>query len=201
LPCFGAEPCPDQIWGVAEYAGFVKQKIQALRLNQPIVLGHSFGGQVAAYLAATSPQSLSRLILCGASALRYKRGLKRAVFKFIARIGKIFFRCPLIRNFSAPAKKFLYRLADSPDYQHTSGRKREIFKKVTRQDLTNELKSIVTPTLIIWGTKDGYVDIRTGRKISRLVKDAKFIAIPGGKHGLHLQMPEKLYSIVNNFRD
>jgi len=201
LPCFGDEPCPNEIWGVAEYAGFVKQKIKDLNLIKPVLLGHSFGGQVAAYLVAHDPQLIGRLVLSGASAIRPKQNLKRFIFKLIAKLGKSFLSLPLIENFSLPAQKFLYRLADSPDYEETSGIKREIFKKIIRQDLTVDLKKITAPTLVVWGAFDRYVPLKTGKKIADLIPGAKMEVIPGGKHGLHMQMPDKLYNIVKNFID
>jgi pimeloyl-ACP methyl ester carboxylesterase len=201
LPCFGQELCPHEVWGVAEYAEFVRQKIKELHLNKPILLGHSFGGQIAAYLAANGSTEFSRLILSGASAIRPKRSFKRFIFSLMAKVGKIFFSLPLVKNLTAPAQKFLYRLADSPDYGQTSGIKREIFKKIIRQDLTEELKSIKTPTLIVWGTLDSYLPLKTGKKIAELINGSKLEVIAGGKHGLHLQMPEKLYGIVKNFID
>lgn len=201
LPGFGSEPCPNEIWGVADYAKFVNKKIKELNLIKPILLGHSFGGQVAAYLAATEPQLISRLILSGAAAIRPERSLKRAIFGAIAKTGKIFFALPLINKFSATAQKYLYKLAGSSDYAATTGIKREIFKKIVRQDLTEELKLIKTPTLVVWGALDSYVPLTIGKKISALIKNSRLEIIPGGKHGLHLQMPEKLYSIVKNFID
>lgn len=199
LPCFGQELCPHEVWGVAEYAEFVRQKIKELHLNKPILLGHSFGGQIAAYLAATSPQLISRLILSGASAIRPEQNFKIFIFGWLAKTGKIFFSLPLINNLSALAKKFLYRLADSPDYSSASGVQREIFKKIIRQDLTEELKKIKTPTLVIWGALDSYAPLTSGKKIAKLISNSHLEIIAGGKHGLHLQMPEKLYDIIKNF--
>lgn len=199
LPCFGQELCPHEVWGVAEYAEFVRQKIKELHLNKPILLGHSFGGQIAAYLAATSPQLISRLILSGASAIRPEQNFKRFIFGWLAKTGKVFFSLPLINNLSALAKKFLYRLADSPDYSSASGVQREIFKKIIRQDLTEELKKIKTPTLVIWGALDSYAPLTSGKKIAKLISNSHLEIIAGGKHGLHLQMPEKLYDIIKNF--
>lgn len=199
LPCFGAEPCPDEVWGVEDYAKFIAKKIKDLNLIKPVLLGHSFGGQVAAYLGAHEPQLISRLILSGAAAIRPERSFKRTVFGAIAKVGKIFFSLPLINKFSAPAQKLLYKLAGSPDYGTTSGVQREIFKKITRQDLTEKLKDINIPTLIIWGTLDSYVGLKIGKKIASLIPNSRLEIIEGGKHGLHLQMPEKLYSIVKNF--
>ncbi|MFA5359485.1 MAG: alpha/beta hydrolase [Patescibacteria group bacterium] len=199
LPCFGDEPCPNEIWGVENYAEFVKQKIKNLNLIKPIMLGHSFGGQVAVYLAATSPELISQLILSGAAAIRPKLNLKRFVFGSLAKIGKIFFSLPLIKNLGAPARKLLYKLADSPDFGQISGIKREICKKVVRQDLTENLKKIKTPTLVVWGDLDSYVPLSLGKKIAALIPGSRLEIVSGGKHGLHLQMPEKLYDIVKNF--
>jgi len=199
LPCFGDEPCPNEIWGVENYAEFVKQKIKNLNLIKPIILGHSFGGQVAVYLAATSPELISRLILSGAAAIRPKLNLKRFIFGLLAKIGKIFFSLPLIKNFTAPARKLLYKLADSPDFGQISGIKREICKKVVRQDLTEELKKIKTQTLVVWGDLDSYVPLKTGKKIAALIPGSRLEIVSGGKHGLHLQMTEKLYSIIKKF--
>jgi pimeloyl-ACP methyl ester carboxylesterase len=156
---------------------------------------------VAAYLAAREPQLISSLILSGASAIRPKRSFQRTIFGLIAKTGRIFFSLPLIKNFSAPAQKFLYKLAGSPDYVATSGIEREVFKKIVRQDLTEELKKIKIPTLVVWGTLDSYVPLASGKTIAKLIPNSRLEIIPGGKHGLHLAMPEKLYSIVKNFID
>ncbi|MBU0647074.1 alpha/beta hydrolase [Patescibacteria group bacterium] len=136
LPCFGNEPCPNKIWGIEDYANFVSKKIKELNLIEPILLGHSFGGQVAAYLAINNPKLISKLILSGPALSRPSYGSKRFLFNCIAKFGKFFFHKEFCQ-FATKAKKFLYRLADSPDYNNTSGIKREIFKKIIRQDITN----------------------------------------------------------------
>ena len=51
LPGFGATPEPDRPWGSADYAEAVAPLLD--EVQQPVVLlGHSFGGRVAAHLAA-----------------------------------------------------------------------------------------------------------------------------------------------------
>ncbi|MBU0722447.1 alpha/beta hydrolase [Patescibacteria group bacterium] len=205
LPCFGNEPCPDKIWGVKEYADFVAQKIKSLNLIKPILLGHSFGGQVAAYLAANNPELISQLILSGPTLSRPKHNLKRFIFGFMASFGKIFFQLfPFDKlgkgnfSFKTKAKKILYRLADSPDYNNTSGIKREIFKKIIRQDVTDQLSKIDLPVLIIWGGKDNYVSLKAGKKLAKLIKNSKLKIIPNGRHGLHISQPDDFYKIIRD---
>jgi pimeloyl-ACP methyl ester carboxylesterase len=199
LPCFGSEPCPTEVWGVKEYADFIVKKIVELKLVKPILLGHSFGGQVAAYLAANNPKLLDSLILSGAAVFRQKNNAKIIFFASLSKLGKLllFFAPQLAPNF----KKTLYRLAGSPDYDNTSGIKREIFKKIIRQDIGTELPKIITPTLVVWGEKDSYVPLKDGKSIAQMIPGAKLRIIEAGKHGLHIKQPENLLQIIKEFLD
>jgi len=201
LPGFGDEPCPEIPWGVEDYANFVKNKIVSLGIEKPYILGHSFGGQVAVFLVANYPDIAGKLVLSGAAVLRPEASLKRRLFFFIAQIGKILFKLPVIGKFDTRAKKILYYFSGSGDYAKTSGIKREIFKKVIRQDLTHLLPKIKVPTLVVWGTQDAYVSLESGKRIAKLIPNAKLEIISGGKHGLHIQQPENLLRIVKNFLD
>lgn len=197
MPCFGETPCPQTVWGVEEYAGYVKEKVGDL--EKPFLLGHSFGGQVSAYLAANNPTMFSRLILSGAAILRPRYTLKRIIFSAIAKVGKFVFKLPLLSRVEGLAKKVLYKAADSPDYGKTDGIRREIFKKVIRQSQIEALPKISIPTLVVWGTNDTYVPLKEGRVIAGLIPGAKLEVVEGGKHGLHIQQPENLLEIIKGF--
>ena len=199
LPCFGEEPCPSTVWGIEEYSDFVKCTLTHLHTYKLILLGHSFGGQVAAYFAAQNPQMISKLILIAPALFRKKSGLRRIFFGVIAKIGHLIFRLPIIEKFDVWAKKILYKAADSPDYAGTSGIKREIFKKIIRQDLTDTLPKITVPTLLIQGTMDKYVPVKDSKKAVSLIPDAKLEIVPLTRHGLHFQQPKKLLSIITQY--
>ncbi|PIR76574.1 MAG: hypothetical protein COU32_01370 [Candidatus Magasanikbacteria bacterium CG10_big_fil_rev_8_21_14_0_10_42_10] len=187
LPCFGNEPCPKDVWGVEEYANFAKERIAQLP-NYPIVLlGHSFGGAVATQLVANNPNIASKLILSGAAVIRPKNYLKRALFGTMAKIGKCCIAILPSQKLKNLAKKILYRVADSPDFSETSGIKRDIFKKIIRQDLQHLLSTISIPTCIMQGTDDTYVPYRHGKRIAEGIRSASFVVIEQGRHGLHLK--------------
>ncbi len=199
LPCFGTEPCPSSVWGVEEYTAFVVTKIKAITEQPVMLLGHSFGGQIASSVAATHPDMVKKLILTGAAALRPKRSLRRGLFFLIAKCGKLLFKLPIIGRFDALAKKVLYKGTDSPDYGETSGIKRDIFRKIIRQDLRHLLPSISVPTLLVWGDQDSYVPLRMGKKINTLIPKSKLLVIKGGRHGLHLMQTDTLFNVVRSF--
>ncbi|MEK7644588.1 MAG: alpha/beta hydrolase [Patescibacteria group bacterium] len=202
LPCFGEEPCPTEVWGVAEYASFLKNKLLSLGVSgaDMILLGHSFGGVVATRLVADNPNICSRLILSGPPIIRKKKGISKAIFWGAAKIGKIIFRVPFIEKFDVYARKVFYAAIKS-DYNQSSGIQKEIFKKIISEDQTGILSGINIPTLVIFGDKDTYVDPRDGEKIASLIPNAELRLIAGGRHGLHMQQPENLLRIISEFKN
>lgn len=200
MPCFGDEPCPVKVWGVEDYADFLKNKILNLNLEgETILLGHSFGGQISAFLLAHEPTLVDKLILSGPAVFRPKNYLRRFFFFLISKTGKIIFRLPILEKFSIFVKKIFYRSISSPDYNQTAEIKKEIFKKIIRQDLTEILDKITTKTLIIWGNRDAYVSVKKAFKLNKLIKNSKLEIVKNGTHGLHLQNKEKFLEIIKNF--
>lgn len=200
LPCFGSEPCPAGVWGVEQYAVFVEKQLKDIGPPDAIILlGHSFGGQVATYLVGTKQNVCNKLILVGAAVFRQRRSAKRLVFSLVAKAGKFFFRLPGLRLIQGEAQKMLYRLVNSPDYLKTSGVQREIFQKVTRQDVSDLAHTIPVPTALIWGDHDTYVPLRQGKKLWSYIPQANFAIIHGGKHGLHHTHTDELRKHILSF--
>lgn len=205
LPCFGDEPCPEKVWGVEEYAEFVKTKIKNLSVQEDkelkiVLLGHSFGGAVALQFVALYPDVCSKLILSGAAIFRPERSIRKTFFKFIAKVGAYIFKLPFLEKFDSFAKKILYTVLHS-DYNETSGIKRDIFKKIIQQDRGHLLSQINTQTLLIHGTLDTYVPIAYARKAASLLPCGELEIVDGGKHGLHIQQPANLLRVVKKFID
>lgn len=206
LPCFGDEPCPKDPWGIEQYAQFVSDALQDLHQQHKdksiVLLGHSFGGQVATQLLNTNlPGALliKGLILSGAAIIRPKNYARRAIFFCISKIGKFLCKLPLLSSCTQSLKKVLYRASHSPDYQQTADVKRSIFTTVIRQDVSHLAKNISCPTLIMWGTKDRYTPLKHGKKIATMIPQATFVTIDGGSHGLHQKHIDEMLSHIYSF--
>ena len=201
LPCFGTAPCPDRAWHVVDYAEYVQKQIVALgeKKKQIVLLGHSFGGQVAVAAVARYPDLCGALMLSGAAVYRPKRYIKRALLWLAAKIGKLVFRVPFIERFDVWAKKVLYRTADSPDYEKTSGIKRDIFRHIIREDVSDELANIQQHTLVLAGEGDQYVPVRYSKRIAKHLPHSRFVRIPNGGHGIHLHQQAQLFDAIDTF--
>ncbi|MFZ2189688.1 MAG: alpha/beta hydrolase [Candidatus Magasanikiibacteriota bacterium] len=222
LPCFGNEPCPDTVWGVEDYVEFVKHNLETkskdlddnesnieLKIQQDpsssadssglVMLGHSFGGQVATVFTSKYPDMIDKLILVAPAVFRPKKTFRRVIFNFAAKFGKLIFKIPWIEKGSLWAEDVFHKAIGAKDYHDTSGIKREIFKNIIRQDRGEEASKITVPTLIVWGTMDGYLPVSDAYKLNGLIKNSKLEIIKNARHGLHLQTKEKLLEIIKNF--
>lgn len=199
LPCFGDEPCPNEEWKIKEYADFVKLKIENLKIKNCILLGHSFGGQIAVVFASKYPEMIDKLILTAPAVFRPKKTFRRIIFGIGAKCGKLIFKIPWIEKSSLWAEEIYHKAIGVRDYQETSGIKREIFKNIIRQDQTEAAGKITVQTLIVWGTLDGYLPVSDACKLNELIPNSKLEIIKDGRHGLHLQQPKQLLSLIQNF--
>lgn len=206
LPCFGSVPCPDIVWGVEEYSTYTKEKINEL-LNyhkEPkngtniILLGHSFGGVIAANIVATNPYIVDKLVLSGAPLYRPKYYPKRIIIGLLTKVLKILL-APLPTKLKNTIRKKCYKIIGSPDYAKTDGIQQEIFKKIIRQDTSHNCKKITIPTVVLWGENDTYVPLRFGKKIATHIPQAIFTVIKNGPHGLHLKKKKELLETIKKF--
>ncbi|HBU06485.1 MAG TPA: hypothetical protein DEB09_00200 [Candidatus Magasanikbacteria bacterium] len=167
--------------------------------NDVVLLGHSFGGQVATVFASKYPDMIDKLILTAPAVFRPKKTFRRVIFNAGAKFGKLIFKIPWIEKGSLWAEDIFHKAIGAKDYHDTSGIKREIFKNIIRQDRGEEANKITVPTLIVWGTMDGYLPVSDAYKLNKLIKNSKLEIIKNARHGLHLQTKEKLLEIIKNF--
>lgn len=197
MPCFGNEPCPTTVWGIEEYADFLRAKIATIKstANQgqkTYLLAHSFGGQISVKLLSQDPTLVNGLVLSGPAIYRRPWTIKNLLFLPLAKLGTILFSLPGLRSGATVARKVLYKLAASPDYNRTGGIEREIFKKITKQDVSSCLPQLKLPVALIAGGRDRYVPSRDTKRAATSITGATFTLVPDGRHGLHHTHPEIL---------
>ncbi len=188
LPGFGDEPLVSNEWGVPEYADWVESKISEMKLNDVILLGHSFGGRISSYLASKRPAWLKALILTGSPSI-YRPSLST---KFKIKKYKI------LKWVSKRLKAHSPRLtADLGDADKKGLGK--IFRKVVPFDQTEELGRIDVPTLLLWGENDEPVPLRIAHEINQLVAGSQLEIINNAGHQVVQESPFLSYGIIKKF--
>ena len=201
MPCFGNEPCPTTVWGIEEYAEFLRTKIQVIKKSsnqKAYLLAHSFGGQISVKLLSQDSTLVDGLILSGPAIYRRRWTIKNLLFLPLAKLGTILFSLPGLRGGAGAARKILYKLAASPDYNETGGVKRDIFKKITKQDVSDCLPHLQLPVVLIAGARDRYVRSSDTARAAKAIPNARFTLTETGRHGLLHTHPDLLLTEIQS---
>ncbi len=204
MPGFGNESLVSQDWGLPEYANWIKNKIETnilyeVRQDQKIVLlGHSFGGRVAHYLACTyQPDWLKGLILYAAPIL-YRPSLRIKSQNILAKVIKKMIPTKILPK---SWKQVFY--SDDLKNSLDSG-KEKIFRKVVTFDQTELLKYNKYPTVLLWGSEDESVSVAIAKEIQQKTANSTLVILPHEGHNIHLSNPNLFYGtlkqiLTNNF--
>ncbi len=196
LPGFGQEPYVNGIETITDVADWLESKLANLTSKSDYMLiGHSFGGRVAATLAARQPTNLKAVVLNGSPNLYhtdFRTKIKKTLSKLLG-IAKPF----LPENFKANLR--------SADYQAVRGTELEtLFKNIIGENQTVLLRNIQIPIYLLWGKNDPQVPISVAYAIEKIIPSVKVDIINDAGHDLHLEKPQllaaKLKSYVENIK-
>lgn len=185
LPGFGESSEPKEVLSVKDYAEIVHEIINKLDIKPINIVGHSFGGRIGAKYA--SMYHVDHLVLLAAPLYKTKETYKT---KLVKALGKII---------PEGLKEKLKKHIGSSDYKKASKVMREILIEHINTDLSEDIKKVNTPTLLIWGTDDKAVSVRDARKAEKEFKDAALIEIPYATHYAYIEHLGRVSSILNNF--
>jgi pimeloyl-ACP methyl ester carboxylesterase len=148
----------------------------ALAIERPILVGHSFGGMMAAEMAATEPRRVKKLVLIAPAGLYVEGCPMFDVFAATpAEIAKVAFHDP-----ESPAAKAFVTPPSDPQAQieatvaqiralATAGR--FLFPNGDR-GLSERLYRIKAPTLLLWGESDRLIPRQHADVFKRLMVNA-----------------------------
>ena len=188
LPGFGFTKEPDTIWSMYDYADCIHNLLEAIKVKNPIMIGHSFGGKIS--LIYASKYETQKLVLFGSP---FKQEIKKLSLK--TRILKKLKNVPGLNKFENFAKKHI----GSRDYKQASEFMRKILVEHVNLDITEDVKKIKCPTLIVWGTNDLEVPIQRAYELEDLISDSAVIPYEGCTHYAYLERLGQTVNIIKNF--
>lgn len=197
LPGFGKSVEPDSVWGVPEYSQFIFKFIDKLRLKNPALIGHSYGGRVAIMMASQHP--FSKMVLVDAAGIKPKRSLNYYIKVYSFKLAKIIYL--IIYGEGRGAQKIAQRRAKSgsSDYQKASPKMKAVMSKSVNQDLTPLLPKIKASTLLVWGENDTATPLRDAKIMERYIPDAGLVSFPNAAHYSFLDQPGWFKSVIQEF--
>lgn len=188
LPGFGNSSEPKEFFSCYDYVELIHKALEELKVEKPIIIGHSFGGKLG--LLYASKYETEKLV-CLASP--FCKEIQKVTMK--AKLLKTLKKVPLLNKLEDFAKRHM----GSTDYRNASGVMRNILVGHVNLDIKEDIKKIKCPTLLIWGTNDEAVSIERAYELEKLIKDAGLVVYEGCTHYAYLERLGQTISVLKSF--
>ena len=188
LPGFGLSEEPHEVWSLDDYADMVHELVKKLKLKNVVLIGHSFGGKIS--ICYSLKYDVNKLVLLASP---YKKAIKKDSIK--TKSLKALKKIPVLNKLEGYVKKHV----GSTDYRNASEMMRKILVKHVNTDLSEEVKKIKCPTVLIWGTNDEAVPYTDAVELEKLIPNAGLVTYEGCTHYAYLERLNQTINVINSF--
>jgi proline iminopeptidase len=211
--CGRSDSGPREKWNLDTWVDDIAAFCTTLELEQPILLGTSFGGFVALGVAARFPELPAGLIV-SSSAARVRQDRSLAMFE---RLGGPEIRDVAARWFAQPdaVSGEEYRRRCLPYYNPGKGdpnvAARTIFREevsihfwgdeIRRLDFRPELARIRCPTLILSGELDPLITVPDQEELAAAIPGSRLVVFNDAGHAVWRDKPEEALATIREFID
>lgn len=168
----------------------------ALGLENVDVIGHSFGGMVAAEIAATDPKRVNNLVLICSAGLWMDDLPMADVFTFTHLPDQLFSR--LFADMNSPAAQFVTSLPEDPKAQNAAlveqltamAEAGKYMWGIPDKGLSRRIHRLRANTCIIWGEKDGLIPVEYAQEFHKKIPGSKVEIFENAAHYPQLEQLE-----------
>lgn len=191
LPGFGKSDEPKTAWSVDDYVEFLKEFSDKLNIENPILIGHSFGCRIALRYAYKYP--VYKMVLTGAAGIKPKRGLDYYFRVYTYKLGKL-----VLKPFKGLSEK-LRSNSGSSDYKNASEVMRGTLVKAVNYDISPFLKDIKSETLLVFGEIDDATPLWMGKKMEKEMPNAALVVFEGDDHFAYFHQADRFNRVLEAF--
>lgn len=193
----------DHIDDIIDFALYYQDFFDALGLEQPIVVGHSLGGMLAAEIAALCSPCISKLVLVAPVGL----------WRDDAPIPDIFTMGPaelapiVWHDLESPAAKAMMTPPETPEAQAAAmlGRAQSMAASgkflwpIPDKGLKKRIHRIKVPTLILWGESDKLAPTVYASEFNSRIPGSRLEMIPNASHMVLVEQPGACAKAIIDF--
>jgi len=198
IPMLPIYEMPIKEAGLVGLREFTERFVEAMQLNNMIIMGNSLGGHVGILYTLANPGKVSKLVLTGSSGLfentmggSYPR---RGSYDYIRERVAYTFYDPQVAS-----KELVDEVFETTKSIPKCMRIVAIAKSAQRNNLALELPNIKVPTLLVWGLNDTITPPMVAHEFNRLIPDSELMFIDKCCHAPMMEHPGKFNAIVEDF--
>ena len=206
LPGWQEGQSPPELKSVQDYAALVVELLDAVGIDQGILMGHSIGGWIAQYIATAHPDRVSRLILVDPMGLDVpsapspnlqtidEESFAKAVF---GRLGLI--ATAQAYGFGAEWEN----VRRGPEFER-QWKGRGLVASLVQgpcidAELTRKVQTISADTLLVWGRLDGIVPLPHGEVLRAALPHSRLKILERCGHLPMAEKPETFHRLLYDF--
>jgi len=189
MPGFGSSPENTRTRTMPELAGTMSAAVGKLGIEKFNLMGTSFGGKVALWVAMQQPERVEGLVLEAPAAIRPAgseplsgppQEIARRLYAHPERLGSLPVSDPAIQ---AKTRALVARLR-GPDRD---------------ADLETQMGRLPTPTLVLFGTLDRVIPPEMGRFYRELLPNCHLVFVYDAGHAISTDRPEAFAEVTLDF--
>jgi pimeloyl-ACP methyl ester carboxylesterase len=189
LPGFDGTAKNDVLKSMTDLADLAAEVIEH-EIKEPCdVIGHSFGGWTAAWLAVLHPDKVQQLVLAAPAGFR-PDGVGGLVAD-PAKLRSMMFAHP--ENLPPEQKPAEVQAQNRAMVHHYHG------ETSMDRDLVSRIDTIRALTLILYGTKDGVIPIDSPRLLKERIPKSYLVYVYDAAHALDVDQPDRFARLITDF--
>jgi pimeloyl-ACP methyl ester carboxylesterase len=202
-PGFGRSEGLEHLDDVVDLALYYTEFIAAMGLDQPYLVGHSFGGMIAAEVAAIAPDVASKLVLVAPFGLWLD---DHPVLDFFAATPEELASTMFHDPGSAIAKELMTLPSDSEaqleavlERTKNLSAAGKFLWPIPDKGLKKRIHRIAAPTLLLWGASDRLVPPIYGEAFLKRIQRARLTLLTEASHMLPFEKGDEFVEVVTDF--
>lgn len=208
LPGFGKSEKGEHPYSIAFFLQVLEELIATLKLEDPILVGHSLGGAVVLEYLLKHPQKVPRAVVVTPAGVRHShsiigRMLGSLLIKapFSQRVvPRAIGRCAVQRTEPILDMVFQSTHADEdPQWPQVMRAIRRATGHLMAYSVKHRLKEITSPLLVVWGEDDTLQLPHLAMVMHRHIPLARIAILPECGHYPMLEKPDEFNRIVKDF--
>jgi pimeloyl-ACP methyl ester carboxylesterase len=189
----------DHLDDVVDFALFYHDFFDALGLTAVNLVGHSFGGMLAAEIAALNGSYVRKLVLAAPIGLWMDDYVPLDMFAAPPdEVMKAAFVNPPEQPQPDPEDRVAAAKA-MLDREKARSATAKFTWPIWDKGLKKRIHRIKAPTLLIWGEHDGLVPPAYGPEFQRLIPGSKLVTLPQSAHVPQVEQQDEFVKLISDF--